>query len=213
MWQPCSRLRPMHTRRRMVRTVVLGTVAGTLIAWNWLRLENAPSQGQAALIVLLAVVPAILSGRRTRLGASLAAFLLAAGSAFAIGPGLHYPSRLLSRFGHGFLDFYDVKKPVAVSYVWNSDYSGLTFPRKKTVVLKIKAPTKPQYWRAVALNDVIRGRWIEDGAWQEQSSGYLGEPGLVPPGALPARRPSCYPNCLRPRPSTWVEQQVTVEAL
>ena len=320
----------------MARTVVFGAVAGTLIAWNWLRLEHGPSTGQAALIVLLAVAPALARGLRARLAASAAAFLVAAGSAFDIGPGLHYPGRLLSRFGGGFLDFYDVKlpfdpgtqtrmhgtilvavfvftlaasvaiaarrprwaavallvgagwpatllaghdsqrgaallagmlallvglgerlrgrgyavvaglavvlvavaassspalarheflgwqgwdfytrpaKPVAVSYVWNSDYSGLRFPRKQTVVLRIKAPPRPQYWRAVALNDVIGGRWIEDPAAQQQTSGFLGEHGLVPPRARPAKRPSCYPNCLRPKPSSWVEQQVTVEAL
>ena len=320
----------------MARTVVFGVVAGTLIAWNWLRLEQGPSRGQAALIVLLAVVPALARGLRARLAASAAAFLVAGGIAFDIGPGLQYPGRLLSRFGGGFLDFYDVKlpfdtgtqtrmhgtilvavfvftlvaalaitarrprwaavallvgagwpatllaghdfqrgaallagllallvglgerlrgrgyavvaglavvlvavaassspalarheflgwqswdfytrpaKPVAVSYVWNSDYSGLTFPRKQTVVLKIKAPPRPQYWRAVALNDVIGGRWIEDPTLLQQSSGSLGERGLVPPAARPAKRPSCYPNCLRLRPSNWVEQQVTVAAL
>src|SRR5205823_3574241 len=97
-------------------------------------------------------------------------------------------------------DFYTrPAKPVSVSYVWNSDYSGLNFPRKQTVVLKIKAPSRPQYWRAVTLNDVIRGRWIEDPTPQQQSDGYLGEAGLVPRGAK--------------QRSTWVQQQVSVEAL
>ena len=320
----------------MVRTLALAAVAGTLIAWNWLRLEEGPSRSQALLVLALAVVPALTRGLRTRLAVSLVAFLVAAGSAFSIGPGLHYPGRLLSRFGRGFLDFYDVKlpfdpgdqprmhgtillavfiftlaasltiaarrprwaavallvgagwpatllaghdfqrgavllagllavlvglgerpraqgyavvaglavvlaavaassspalarheflgwqswdfytrpaKPVAVSYVWNSNYSGLTFPRKPTVVLKIKAPAAPQYWRAVTLNDVVGGRWIEDYALQQQRIGYLGEHGLVPRGAMPPKRPSCWPNCLVSPPTDWVEQRVTVEAL
>jgi protein-glutamine gamma-glutamyltransferase len=304
------------------RTLVLGVVAATLIAWNWLRLENGTDDGQALLIIVLALAPAALPGLRARIAAAVVAFLIAAGSAFDLGPGIHYPGRLLARFGQGYLDFYDVKlpfdpgaqprmhgvillatfaftlatslaiaarrprwaalallvgagwpatlvaghdfqrgtallagllvllvglrerpralgyapvaglavvlvalaasstpalarqgfvdwqawdfytrpaKPVSVSYVWDSDYSGLTFPRKLTVVLKIKAPSRPQYWRAAVLNDVIGGRWLEDAAPRVQSSGYLGEPGLVPRGA-------------RDR-SNWVQQQVTVEAL
>jgi transglutaminase-like putative cysteine protease len=320
----------------MARTLALGLVAGTLIAWNWLRLEEGPSRPQGLLILLLAVVPALARGFRLRVALSVAAFLVAAGSAFELRPGLHYPGRLLSRFGGGFLDFYDVKlpfdpggqprmhgtillavfaftlaaalaiaarrprwaavvllvgagwpatllaghdyqrgaallagllallvglgerpraggyavvaglavvlaavaassssalarhellgwqswdfytrpaKPVGVSYVWDSSYAGLTFPRKSTVVLRIKAPPAPQYWRAATLNAVLGGRWIQDYALQEQSAGYLGEPGLVPRAALPSRRPSCWPSCLVPPPSDWVEQQVTVEAL
>jgi transglutaminase-like putative cysteine protease len=304
------------------RTLALGVVAATLISWNWLRLENGTDDGQALLIIVLALAPAALPGLRARIAAAVVAFLIAAGSAFDLVPGIHYPGRLLARFGQGYLDFYDIKlpfdpgaqprmhgviliatfaftlatslaiaarrprwaalallvgagwpatvlaghdfqrgaallagllvllvglrerpralgyapaaglavvlvalaasstpalarqgfvdwqswdfytrpaKPVSVSYVWDSDYSGLKFPRKQTVVLKIKAPSRPQYWRAVTLNDVVGGRWLEDAAAQEQSSGYLGEPGLVPRGA-------------RER-SNWVQQQVTVEAL
>jgi protein-glutamine gamma-glutamyltransferase len=304
------------------RTLALSVVAATLIAWNWLRLENGTDDGQALLIIVLALAPAALPGLRARIAAAIVAFPIAAGSAFDLGPGIHYSGRLLARFGQGYLDFYDVKlpfdpgaqprmhgvilmatfaftlatslaiaarrprwaalallvgagwpatlvaghdfqrgaallvgllvllvglrerkqalgyapaaglavvlvalaasstpalarhgfvdwqswdfytrpaKPVSVSYVWDSDYSGLKFPRKLTVVLKIKAPSPPHYWRAVTLNDVVGGRWLEDAAAQEQSSGYLVEPGLVPRGA-------------RER-SSWVQQQVTVEAL
>ena len=306
----------------MRRTLALAAVAGVLIAWNWLRVEQGPSDGEALLIVFLAVAPAVVPGLRNRIAAAIVAFLVASGVAFDLGPGIHFPGRLLGRFGQGFLDFYDVKlpfepgthprmhgtvllaafaftlatslaiaarrprsaslalllgagwpatllgghdlqrgaallagllvllvglrerpralgyapvaglavvvvalaassspalarqgfvnweswdfytrpaKPVSVSYVWNSDYSGLTFPRKQTVVLRIKAPSRPQYWRAVALNDVIGGRWIEDATLQDQSTGYLGEPGLVPPGAKER--------------SSWVQQQVAVGAL
>jgi len=43
----------------VARTLALGGIAGTLIAWNWLRLENGPREGQAALMVLLALAPVI----------------------------------------------------------------------------------------------------------------------------------------------------------
>jgi protein-glutamine gamma-glutamyltransferase len=304
------------------RTLALGAVAGVLIAWNWLRIEHGQSDAEALLILALALAPAAVRGLRSRVAAASVAFLVAAGIAFDLSPGIHFPGRLLSRFGQGFLDFYDVKlpfdagahprmhgtvllavfvftlaaslaiaerrprsaslallvgagwpatlfgghdyvrgaallagllvllvglrerprtlgyaplaglavvlialaassspalarhgfvnwqswdfytrpaKPVSVSYVWSSDYSGLNFPRKQTVVLRIAAPSRPQYWRAVTLNDVIGGRWLEDATSQEQTSGYLGEPGLVPRSA-------------RQR-SAWVQQRMHVEAL
>jgi transglutaminase-like putative cysteine protease len=303
-------------------TLALGAVAGVLIAWNWLRIEQGPSDAKGLLMVVLALAPAALPGLRNRIAASVVAFLVGAGVAFDLGPGVHFPGRLLGRFGRGFLDFYDFKlpfdpganprmqgtvllalfaftlatslaiaarrprlaslalligagwpatllqghdflrgtallagllvvlvglreerrivgyapvagiavvlvalaassspalarhgfvnwqswdfytrpaRPVSVSYVWNSDYSGLNFPKKQTVVLRITAPSRPQYWRAVALNDVVNGRWIEDSALQVQSNGDLGEPGLVSPGAK--------------QPANWVEQRVHVEAL
>ncbi len=53
--------------------------------------------------------------------------------------------------------------PVGVSYVWNSNYTGLHWPKKETVVLRVKAPDERRYWRATTL-DAFDGRngWIED---------------------------------------------------
>ncbi len=306
----------------MRKTLALAALSGWLIAWNWLRLEHGTSLGQVVLILALAIAPALFRTWQARLAAAGVALLLAAGSAFRLAPSVHYPGRLLARFGDGFVDFYDFKvpfkasalpnmhgaillgvfaftlaaalaiaarrpfpaalallvgagwpatlltggeyargaailagllvlltglserrrnralavvaglaivlcavaastspalarggfvawqswdlythqaKPVDVSYVWSSDYSGLRFPRKTTVVLRIKAPDRPQYWRATELSTIVDGRWLEDTAPQQQSSGYLGEPGLVGPGA--AKR------------SNWIEQRVTVEGL
>ena len=96
----------------MARTLVLGGLAGTLVAANWLRLEDGESGLQAALVVLLALVPALVpESLRRRVLAGAVAFLVAAGIAFDLGPGLHYPGRLLARFGEGFLDYYDVQVP------------------------------------------------------------------------------------------------------
>jgi hypothetical protein len=98
----------------MARTVVLGAVAGALVASNWLRLEHGESGWQATLVVALALVPALVPGTvRHRALTGLASFLVAAGIAFDLGPGLDYPGRLLARFGGGFLDYYDVQLPFA----------------------------------------------------------------------------------------------------
>jgi len=52
--------------------------------------------------------------------------------------------------------------PVGVSYVWDSDYTGLHFPKKKTLVLTVKAPPEPRYWRATTLDSFTDRGWIED---------------------------------------------------
>ncbi len=303
---------------------MLSAVAGWLIAWNWLRLETGPSLWQAALVIVLAIAPALVGGLVARLVASLAAFAVVAGMAFHLGLGWHEPGRLLSRSWEGFLEFYDVRlpfdgafhphmhgmimlaafaftlaaalavaarrpglaalallvgagwpatllaghgllrgaaillgllallvglrdrprrlgyapaagalvvligllastspalakhaflnwqtwdltrhqtKPVAVSYVWDSRYDGLTFPRKRTTVLEIQASPTPHYWRTTVLSSVIHGYWEEDpvtGSWRT-GKGAFDESGLVP--------------SLKGRSASVVKQQVTVEGL
>jgi protein-glutamine gamma-glutamyltransferase len=89
------------------RTLLVGGLAATLLAWSWLRLEEGTGAAQAALVVALALAPAIVPGTRRR--AVVAA--LAAGSVLEIAFGLSYPGGILSSFGRGFLDFYDVQVP------------------------------------------------------------------------------------------------------
>jgi transglutaminase-like putative cysteine protease len=51
--------------------------------------------------------------------------------------------------------------PVSVSFIWNADYSGITFPAKRTAVLEVKAPRRSLYWRAAVLDVFDRDRWLE----------------------------------------------------
>ena len=307
----------------MGRTLVLGSLAGVLVAANWLRLEDGESGGQAALVVALALVPALVPGSvRRRALSGFLSFLVAAGVAFDVEPGLHFPGRVLARFGNGFLDYYDVQlpfahanhprmhgvlllavfvftmlvalaaaarragramlalvvgvgwpatllpghdllrgttlllgvlvllvglrreplrgigyaaaaaavvvlaavaassapalakreflhwqawdlytrpaKPIDVRYAWDSRYTGLSFPRKPTTVLRIKAGPAPHYWRASVLTAVSAGHWKDD-LVLEHTGGLLAEPGLLTPRAGDAIR--------------WEEDIVTVEAL
>ena len=305
----------------MARTFALAALAGSLIAWNWFRLEEGSTAGAGALVVLLAISPALVQGWRRRIPLAVVAFLLATGGAFQVSPGLDFPAKLGSRFWQGFLEFYDIglpfdpnlhpwmhgtivvavfvftlmcaiaiagrepqpaaiallfgagwpatlltgndvlrgafllagllivlvggrgtrglqyapaaiglvvlaavalssspalakhgfvdwqnwdfytrpAKPVSVSYVWNSSYSGFSFPKKQTIVLKIKASPRPHYWRAAPLGGVFGGRWQIDATIQSLSDGAVGERGLVP--------------AIAKVPQSWVEQRVTVEAL
>jgi transglutaminase-like putative cysteine protease len=307
----------------VARTLLLGSLAGALVAWNWLRLEQSASIGKATLMTALALAPALVPGARRRVAAAVVASLFAGGVAFDLAPGPHFLGRLLSRFGGGFLDFYDVQvpfagttharmhgvlllavfaftlavalavearragaaalalvagagwpatllpgddllrgafllvgvlvllvglrrrpfqglgyaaaaagvvvlvalaassspalakqeflnwqnwdlytrpaHPVEVGYVWDSSYGGLTFPRKQTTVLRIRASTTPEYWRATVLNTVTGGRWIQELAAQTPENPPLGEPDLVSPGEADQRQ--------------WQHERVTVEAL
>ena len=303
----------------MPKTLLVGSLGATLLAWNWLRLEDRTSSAQAALVVALALVPAIVPGVRRR----AAVALVAAGSALELSFGWSFPGGILSSFGRGFLDFYDVQvpfdpsahprmhgvllvavfaftlwvglaaaarrpglasaglvvgvgwpgtllpghdllrgglllagvlaaivflrrgplrglglalaagalvlvaavggssspafakhaflhwqqwdpynhptKPVDVSYVWDSNYDGLRFKGKPTTVLRIKADSRAQYWRATVLNAVVAGHWKEEGSLQTVEPDPFGEPGLVPQ---------------RQRvDQLWLQQKVKVEAL
>src|SRR5262249_46528862 len=86
-------------------------------------------------------------------------------------------------------------KPVSVSYVWDSQYSGIRFPRKVTRVLTIHAPqTIGTYWRATVLDAYENGRWLER-IWGETP---LESSATDPPGARTAAH--------------FVQQEVTVDA-
>jgi len=61
-------------------------------------------------------------------------------------------------------DFYNAPdKPVSVAYVWNAQYGGISFPRKRTTVLEVKAPRTSLFWRAAVLDFFADDRWIEGG--------------------------------------------------
>ena len=101
-------------------------------------------------------------------------------------------------------DFYDQPaEPVGVRYVWNSSYTGIEFPEKATVVLRIKAPKHAVYWRATTLDDYTGVGWREKllpgpSAVTSEVTGALAEP-LLPALARDAK--------------SWVQQDVTVVAL
>jgi protein-glutamine gamma-glutamyltransferase len=62
-------------------------------------------------------------------------------------------------------DFYNrPDTPVGVGYVWNSHYGGIHFPKKKTVVYRIRVPGPQRglYWRATTLDDYTGNGWQEN---------------------------------------------------
>jgi transglutaminase-like putative cysteine protease len=58
-------------------------------------------------------------------------------------------------------NFHPGTPPVSVQFVWDAQYSGLHWPRKRTTVLEVKAPNRSLYWRAAVLDDFTGSRWQE----------------------------------------------------
>ena len=308
----------------MGRALLVAVFGAPLLAWSWMSLESGHDAGQATLVVLLAIAAAFVRPRRARIAACVVALLATGAIAFGVGNVWALPGRILSRFGSGFLEFYDYQvpfdsaahprmhgvllvalfaftlafalavaarrpglaaislvvgvgwpgtlltghavlrgtlllvavlatavvlrpgrvrgvgpalaagtlvllaalaatsspafakrafldwqhwdpytkpaRPVDVSYVWNSSYSGLTFHGKPTTVLRVKAGPETHYWRVSVLNTVENGTWFEEVAPTfEDPPVPLAQPGLVPPREL--------------RRDDWEEQRVTIEAL
>src|SRR4051794_6853681 len=136
-------------------------VAVVLLAAGWPATLAAVGSGPigAAILVAGLVVLAGLTRRRVpRLvvpvvaGLVLAALAASASSAVAKGG-------LVSWQGW---DFYNAPvAPVSVSYVWDAQYGGITFPKKRTRVLEIEAPRHSLFWRAAVLDSFDADHWVE----------------------------------------------------
>ena len=154
-------------------------------------------RGALLLAVVLALLAGLrpLAGRRFAPAAAAATFVVLAAVAASSAPAVAKD---------GFVDWrrwdlYDApQRRVSVSYVWDSSYRPIRFPKRKTTVLRVRAPERIPYFRATALDAFVADRWIED---------LVGEEG--PPSA--ARDPLLPPSA-RNR-ATWVAQEVTVGAL
>jgi transglutaminase-like putative cysteine protease len=173
-------------RRPFAATLVV------LVGAGWPATLAGPGRGLGAGVAILLAVLVVLGGLTSRqvprtavpvaAALALAAFVASSPSAIAKGELVRWQG----------WDFYTAPAaPVSVSYVWNAQYDGLRFPRKRTTVLEIKAPPTALYWRAAVLDRFARDRWLE-----------------VPPRA----RDFLEPSAARDR-KTWVRQDITVKAL
>ncbi len=137
-------------------------VGAVLVGAGWpATLGPAAHAGRLGIAILLAalVVLAGMTGRRLPRAAvpALALVLLAAVAATAssaVSPG--------GLVAWQKWDFYNAPvKPVSVAFVWDADYSGITFPRKRTTVLQIDAPPRSLFWRAAVLDVFEDDHWVE----------------------------------------------------
>jgi transglutaminase-like putative cysteine protease len=103
----------------MLRTVALGALAGSIVAVNWLRLEDPRTGGSRAVaLVALAVAPALARPLWGRAVATIGAAVAAAAIAFStslthLWPyGADFFTPVGRQFGNGFVDFYDFRLPI-----------------------------------------------------------------------------------------------------
>jgi protein-glutamine gamma-glutamyltransferase len=96
---------------------------------------------------------------------------------------------------------------VSVSYVWRSNYSGISFPKKRTRVFTVSGPAHSAYWRATTLDAFVNDHWREDQI-------------LVPPAQVPLGEDTVdaiYDSPIQPKasadPRNWVSGTVHIEAL
>ena len=162
---------------------------------------SAIAFGTAALAAALAI-PLVLraSSLRTLVAGTAIAALVVVGAASA--------SSVTTLGRDAALDWesWDLRGPAreasAVRFVWDSNYSGITFPPTKTIVLRVEGPTLPNYWRTTTLDLVSDNHWSEDLFWLDQVDGE--KRALQLPQLVPARAA---------KPVNWLEQTVQVEAL
>ncbi|HEY7178457.1 MAG TPA: transglutaminaseTgpA domain-containing protein [Gaiella sp.] len=134
--------------------------------------------------------------RRVVPGLGLAALVVVAASAAASGgvaPGeTHVDWRGWDPFarGHGTGDF---------RFVWDASYSGISFPSRPTVLFRVRAPKRAQYWRASTLDTFVADRWIENLYPVEAGSAHRA---LPRDPLVPARDRA---------PGSWLHQQVTID--
>jgi protein-glutamine gamma-glutamyltransferase len=176
------------------RRGVLAVVA-FLIGAGWPATLLAGGNQLGRGVVILAIALMLLAGltaRPSRL--ALGATAVVAIGAFALSSSAAVAKDAFLDWQHW--DFYTrPQKAVSVRYVWDARYGGVRFPKHSTTVLSIRAPRRPQYWRATVLDRFDGIRWREH-VWRET------------PIELHELNGSGAED-----PQAWIQQDVTVRAL
>ncbi len=182
----------------------LGAAAVTVAGVGWpatLLGGKAVAAGALALAAALAI-PLILRATSVRIAlvGGLVGAVVVAGAAWTSSA-----TTLAGRSALGW-ETWDIRSPQRqaseVRFIWDSNYSGITFPAKETVVLRIEGPTTANYWRTTTLDLFSEDHWFEHLFWLDQvdhDARRLQLPALVPPRARD--------------PDDWLEQRVRIEAL
>jgi transglutaminase-like putative cysteine protease len=158
--------------------------------------------GVLALAGVLAVLFLFRAGARPvrGLGQGLAvALVLLAAAAAASSSGAVSKGAFLDWQGWDFYNQPDT--PVGVRYVWDSHYGGIHFPKKKTVVYRIRVPGPERglYWRATTLDDYTGNGWQEN-----LNLGPASERDQIDAAGLPAKSRD---------QRNWLRQDVTVASI
>ncbi len=142
---------------RWALAAVLAFLLGA--GWPATLLAGGHELGRGAVILAgVLMLLAGLSNRPGRLALPATAAVVLLALAFSSSPAVAKSAFL--DWQHW--DFYNrPQKPVTVRYVWDSNYSGVRFPKKRTTVLTIDGPSTALYWRATVLERFVADRWTE----------------------------------------------------
>jgi transglutaminase-like putative cysteine protease len=168
--------------------------------------DNPLRVGALTLVGILIILFALRSSARPSRGLAQAA---AVGGALVLAAVAAASSDAVSKgafLGWRDWDPYDrPDEPVGVDYVWNSNYTGISFPEKPTVVFKVKAsgPRRGLYWRATTLDEYTGTAWEEDRSFGQAR----------PVEQLNASRRDRFLPAAADRQRGWIRQDVTVAAL
>jgi len=182
----------------------IGAAAVTVAGVGWpatLAESNAIALGTIALSAGLAI-PLVLrvNSVRTLVAGTAVAALVVVGAASA--------SSATTLGGSSALDWESWnlrgadREASSVRFIWDSDYDGISFPLKKTVVLRVSGPEQPYYWRATTLDLFSNDHWID----------YPFSLGQVESEARALELPALIPRRAA-NGHGWIEQHVRIEAL
>ena len=146
---------------RRLPLVVAAIALGVGFPARLLENDNAVMLGAAALAAVLwaSLVPTLGERRRSAPGLVLGAGLLAVVvGVFSTGvaPG---EARVDWR---GWDPFAGGGRTASLRYLWDAHYGGIAFPARPTVVLRVRAPKRAEYWRVSTLETFAADRWIEN---------------------------------------------------
>jgi transglutaminase-like putative cysteine protease len=146
----------------LVRGWTAAAVGSVLLGAGWpATLAGHAHAGRLGVAILLAALTVLagMTGRRLP-RAALPAVVLVAAVAIAVTASSAVAQGGLVKWQRW--DFYNAPvQPVSVAFVWDANYSGISFPRKRTTVLQIDAPPRSLFWRAAVLDVFEDDHWVE----------------------------------------------------
>jgi protein-glutamine gamma-glutamyltransferase len=183
--------------------LIVGAGVPATMASTWVEESRPLATGALILIAAFALVLLLRGATRGLVHAAAAALAVVAVSVAGSA------SEAVAK--RGFVDwdswdFYDrPDDPVHVRYVWDSNYEGISFPKKRTTVLRVDVdgPRRSLYWRATTLDTYTGTVWREE----------LTRGDTVASGEVDAREVDELLPAAAGNDSAWIRQEVTVEAL
>jgi len=134
-----------------------------LLGAGWPATLRGSAGALAVGVLILLAVLVVLAGLTTR-GVPRSA--LPAGAVLVLAALIASASAAVAKGGLVSWQHWDPytapQPPVSVAFVWDAQYNGIQFPKKRTTVLEVKAPRRSLYWRAAVLDEFTRDHWEEE---------------------------------------------------